>query len=97
MSRDAFEGWSAGDGLPSGLIGTRASDYENIQAERKEKIGTQWVHESTLHVFCKLCICSWVSLSGLETVGKILGVEELLYFQTDLCDESLNILMHGVT
>ena len=51
------------------------------------KIGTQWVHESTLHVFCKLCTflrySRWV-VSGLETIRKLLGVGELLHFETEL-------------
>jgi len=45
------------------------------------------VHESTLHVLCKLCtfLCfSWVPVSGLETIRKILGLGELSYFQTEL-------------
>ena len=33
--------------------------FENLvrlpDMETQQKIGTQWVHESTLHVFCKLC------------------------------------------
>ena len=51
------------------------------------QIGIQWVHESTLHVFCKLCTFlrySRVAVSGLETIRKLLGVGELLYFETEL-------------
>ena len=61
----------------------------------KNKIGTQWVHESTLHIFCKLCTFlrySWVAISGLEAIRKILRVGELLYFETEL----LMCVMNGL-
>ena len=59
------------------------------------KIGTQWVHESTLHVFCKLCTFlrySRVAVSGLETIRKLFGVGELLYFETELLMRTLDVL-----
>ena len=52
------------------------------------KIGTQWVHDSTLHVFCKLCSFFTILSGGRIRFGdyvlKILGVGELLYFSTEL-------------
>ena len=53
-----------------------------------KKMRTQWVQESTLHVFCKLYTFLRyfrVAVSGLETIRKILGVGKLSYSQTELC------------
>ena len=69
-----------------------------MNVTKKKKIGTEWVHESTLHVFCKLCTflrhCR-VAVSGLETIRKVLGVGELLYFETELLIYVMNGL-HSV-
>ena len=51
-------------------------NLQGLKASTFLKIGTQWVYESKLHVFCKLCTFfrySQVAASGLETIRKILS------------------------
>ena len=54
-------------------LGPREKIFKDAKASTfLKKIGTQWVHESKLHVFCKLCTFlqySQVAVSGLETDG----------------------------
>ena len=54
-----------------------------------KKIGTQWVHESTLHIFCKRCTFLRYSRVAVSS-RKLLGVVELLYFETELLMSVMN-------